>query len=96
MLRLLGDGRAWVKLTGPYRISTLAMPHADVDAFAHALVAAAPDRIVWGTDWPHVMVKSAMPNDADIADLVTNWLPDDAIRHRVLVENPARLYGFDG
>ena len=96
LLRLLADGRAWVKLTGPYRISTLAMPHADVDVFAHALVAAAPDRIVWGTDWPHVMVKGAMPNDADIADMLTNWLPDEAIRHRVLVENPARLYGFDG
>ena len=96
LLRLLADGTAWVKLTGPYRISTLAMPHADVDAFAQALVVAAPDRIVWGTDWPHVMVKGAMPNDADIADMLTNWLPDEAIRHRVLVENPARLYGFDG
>lgn len=96
LLRLLADGTAWVKLTGPYRISTLAMPHADVDAFALALVAAAPDRIVWGTDWPHVMVKGAMPNDAEIVDLLSNWLPDEATRHRVLVENPARLYVFDG
>lgn len=95
LLRLLQRGRAWVKLTGPYRISTSAMPHADVDTFAHSLVATAPDRILWGTDWPHVMVKGAMPNDGDIADLLGAWLPDATTRHRVLVENPTRLYGFD-
>ena len=92
--RLLSRGRAWVKLTGPYRISTGAMPHADVTPFAHTLLATAPDKIVWGTDWPHVMVKAAMPNDGDIADLLSTWIPDEELRRKVLVDNPARLYGF--
>lgn len=97
LLRLLRSGRAWVKFTGAYRISTGFAPHSDTDAFAHALVETAPDRIVWGTDWPHVMAKWSipMPNDGELADLVLNWIPDAAIRKRVLVDNPAALYGFD-
>ncbi|MDH5265474.1 MAG: amidohydrolase family protein [Betaproteobacteria bacterium] len=94
LLRLLESGRAWVKLTGPYRISAGTMPHADVAAFARELLRAAPDRVVWGSDWPHVMVKGAMPNDGDLADLLAGWIPDEALRRRVLVDNPARLYGF--
>ena len=70
------------------------MPHGDVTAFAHALLEHAPDRIVWGSDWPHVMVKGAMPNDGDLADMLAAWVPDEALRRRVLVENPARLYAF--
>ncbi len=87
-------GRCWVKLTGPYRISTGALPHADVTPFARALLRAAPDRVVWGSDWPHVMVKGPMPNDGDLADLLLDWIPDEDQRRRVLVDNPARLYGF--
>ncbi len=94
LLRLLKSGRAWLKLTGPYRISSGALPYDDVVAFAHAVVDAAPDRIVWGTDWPHVTVKGAMPNDGDLCDLLSAWVPDEATRRRVLVDNPARLYGF--
>ena len=94
LLRLAGEGRAWVKLTGPYRISTHPLPHGDVTPFAHALLEAAPGRVLWGSDWPHVMVKGAMPNDGDLADLLAAWVPDEALRRRVLVENPARLYGF--
>jgi predicted TIM-barrel fold metal-dependent hydrolase len=94
LLRLAAEGRAWVKLTGPYRISSRPLPHEDVTPFAHALLEAAPGRIVWGSDWPHVMVKGAMPNDGDLADLLAAWVPDEALRRRVLVENPARLYGF--
>jgi len=96
LLRLLRDGRAWVKFTGAYRISSQTLPHADTNAFAHALITTAPDRIVWGTDWPHVMTKWTipMPNDGAIADLLLNWIPDAALRRRVLVENPAMLYGF--
>ncbi len=93
MLRLMQRGKCWVKLTGPYRISTEALPHADTNAFAHALLEAAPEHVVWGTDWPHVMVKSAMPNDADLADLVLEWVPEK-LREQVLVQNPATLYGF--
>jgi 2-pyrone-4,6-dicarboxylate lactonase len=96
LLSLLRDGRAWVKFTGAYRISSQAMPHADTIPFAHALTAAAPDRIVWGTDWPHVMTKWTipMPNDGAIADLLLGWIPDDSLRRKVLADNPARLYGF--
>ena len=95
LLRLLGSGRAWAKLTGPYRISAGALPYADVIPFAQALVDKAPDRVLWGSDWPHVMVKGAMPNDGDLCDLLADWVPDEGIRRRVLVDNPAKLYGFD-
>lgn len=95
LLRLLGIGRSWVKLTGPYRISASALPYAGVTEMAQALLQAAPERIVWGTDWPHVMLKGVMPNDGDLADLLSTWLPDEQQRQQVLVDNPARLYGFD-
>ncbi len=94
LLRLVKSGRAWVKLTGPYRISPGPLPYPDIAAFAHALVDAAPERIVWGTDWPHVMLKGAMPNDGDLCDILLEWVPNEAARTKVLVENPARLYGF--
>lgn len=94
LLRLMKRGTAWVKLTGPYRISTRTLPHADTVPFAHALIAAAPERVIWGTDWPHVMVKGAMPNDGDLADLLLEWVPDAGVREQVLVTNPAQLYGF--
>jgi len=94
LLRMMQSGRAWVKLTGPYRISTQPLPHADTNAYAHALIKAAPQQVIWGTDWPHVMVKGAMPNDGDLCDLLGDWVPDAATRKQVLVDNPARLYGF--
>ena len=96
LLRLLRDGRAWVKLTGAYRISSQPLPHADTNEFAHAIMAAAPDRVVWGSDWPHVMTKWTlpMPNDGALADLLIDWVPDPALRQRVLADNPAALYGF--
>jgi 2-pyrone-4,6-dicarboxylate lactonase len=95
LLRLLKQGRSWVKLTGAYRISNTALPYPDVTDFAQALVQAAPTQILWGSDWPHVMLKGVMPNDADLADLLTRWIPDARQRHQVLVDNPARLYHFD-
>lgn len=94
MLALMRAGRCWVKLTGPYRISGQPMPYADVTPYAHALLEAAPRQVVWGTDWPHVMVKGGMPNDGDLVDLLTAWIPDATLREQVLVGNPARLYGF--
>ena len=94
LLRSMRGGRCWVKLTGPYRISTQPFPHRDVTPFAHALLDAAPGRVVWGTDWPHVMVKGRMPNDGDLCDLLSDWVPDPALCQRVLVDNPAALYGF--
>jgi 2-pyrone-4,6-dicarboxylate lactonase len=94
LLRLMKMGRAWVKFTGPYRISTQPLPHADTNAYAHALVAANPTRVLWGSDWPHVMVKNAMPNDGDLCDLLSGWIPNAATREQVLCGNPAALYGF--
>ena len=70
------------------------LPYADVAPIAHALVAAAPERLVWGSDWPHVMMKKRMPNDGDICDLLLDWVPDAAIRQVILADNPQRLYGF--
>ncbi len=94
LLRLMQAGRAWVKLSGPHRISTQPLPHADTNAYAHALIEAAPQQVIWGTDWPHVMVKTPMPNDGDLCDLLGDWIPDAKTRKQVLVDNPARLYGF--
>lgn len=94
LLGLLKAGRAWAKLTGPYRISHTGLPYADVLPLAHALLEAAPRQALWGSDWPHVMLKGPMPNDGDLADLLLDWIPDEGLRQRVLVENPARLYGF--
>jgi predicted TIM-barrel fold metal-dependent hydrolase len=95
LLRLLEAGRTWVKLTGPYRISAAPdLPYADVDAAAARLAQAAPERLIWGSDWPHVMMKKPMPNDGALADLLARWIPDARTRHRVLVENPIVLYGF--
>ena len=94
-LKIFAAGRMWVKMTAPYRITGLPlMPYADVEPFARALLQTRPDRVLWGSDWPHPHCPRAMPNDGEMFELVTGWLPDDATRHRVLVDNPARLYGF--
>jgi 2-pyrone-4,6-dicarboxylate lactonase len=94
-LAMLRDGFFWVKLTGPYRISArVKFPYDDVTAMAKAVIAAAPDRVVWGSDWPHVMVAADMPNDGDLLDALAEWAPDPVQRNRILVDNPARLYGF--
>ena len=95
LLRLLDGGRAWVKLTGPYRISAGGLPYADTDPFARALFDAAPDRLLWGSDWPHVMVKGEMPNDGDLCDILIHWAGDAETLEKVLVANPAALYGFE-
>ena len=79
---------------GPYFVSKNAPAYPDVTPMARALVAAAPDRIVWGTDWPHPGARALMPEDHVLADLLAQWVPDEAQRRKVLVENPARLYGF--
>ena len=63
-------------------------------AFARALVEAAPDRLVWGSDWPHVLLTTEMPNDGDLVDQIAEWVPDATARERILVGNAERLYGF--
>jgi 2-pyrone-4,6-dicarboxylate lactonase len=94
LLRLMKDGKAWVKLTAPYRLTLNEMPYPDTDLFAQALVNGAPERLVWGTDWPHVFIKTAMPDDKKLLALFERWVPDERQRRRILVDNPARLYNF--
>jgi len=92
---LLRDGRFWVKVCGPMRFSKEpGPPYSDAAPFARALLEAAPDRCVWATDWPHVRMAEVMPNDGDLVDLLANWCPHANVLRKVLVENPARLYGF--
>lgn len=93
VLRLLKQGH-WVKLSGAYRLSQQPPPYPDLTPYVQELVAARPDRIVWASDWPHAFVKGKMPNTTDLLDLLSEWIPDQAIRNRVLVDNPAALYGF--
>lgn len=94
LLRLLRGGRAWAKLSAPYRTSRTPMPHPDITPFARALADSVPHRLVWGTDWPHVRLDTAMPNDGDLVDLLADWVPDENIRKRILVDNAEELYGF--
>lgn len=93
MLRLVREGKCWVKLSGAYRMTSAPCPWHDTDEFAAALVQANPERLLWGTDWPHPSVQ-VMPNDGDLVNQIPTWLPTDALRQQVLVDNPARLYGF--
>jgi 2-pyrone-4,6-dicarboxylate lactonase len=96
LLRLLRRENVWAKLIGPYFLSDQAPQYADVTPFAQAVVKAAPDRVVWGTDWPHPAAAHGklMPNDGVLADIAAEWVPDEAQRKKVFVDNPARLYGF--
>lgn len=96
LLRMLETGRVWAKLSGPMRCSDQDPPYRDMLPFAHALVRHAPERLVWGTDWPHIsMWDEIMPNDADLLDLLLDQVPDQAVRNRILSDNPRKLYGFD-
>jgi 2-pyrone-4,6-dicarboxylate lactonase len=91
--RLLDRGNVWVKLSGTDRISKQKYPYADAVPFARDLAAHAPERVVWGTDWPHPN-HNAVPNDGELVDLIAEIAPDARTRHRMLVENPAKLFGF--
>lgn len=92
MLGLLRDG-GWVKLSGAYRLQP-EPPYAGTTRLARALVEAAPDRCVWGSDWPHVAHWTTMPNVGDLLDLLVDWVPDPVVRNRILTVNADRLYGF--
>jgi predicted TIM-barrel fold metal-dependent hydrolase len=83
--------RAWVKVSGAERVSSTGKPFRDAIPFGRALVEAAPHRMLWGTDFPHPNVKE-MPNDGESVDLFAEMVPDDALRTRILVNNPVKLY----
>jgi len=92
---LLVEGRAWLKLSGAYLNSAEGAPgYRETHAVARTWLAAAPDRLVWGSDWPHPTEETHKPDDARLFDLLAEWVPDAARRHAILVDNPARLYGF--
>ena len=94
LLAMLSDERAWVKLSGVERITASGSPpYGDVVPYIQALIATAPDRVLWGTDWPHPNVQH-MPDDGDLVDLLAAFAVDDSVYSRILVENPERLYPF--
>jgi D-galactarolactone isomerase len=97
LLQLLDNGRTYVKLSAPYEVSKVGLPHYDdVGALAKILVQTAPERMLWATNWPHPtpITASPKPGDADLLDMLLDWVPDEATRRKVLVDNPAQLYGF--
>jgi predicted TIM-barrel fold metal-dependent hydrolase len=94
LLHLMREQKAWVKMTGPYRICDGNLPYADMRAFNDAVIEANPAQLIWGSDWPHVMVKKQMPHDADLCDLFGTWVSDSALRKSILVDNPCILYDF--
>jgi predicted TIM-barrel fold metal-dependent hydrolase len=94
LLGLVRSEQCWVKLSAGYHHSDQAPPYPETIPLAHALVDARPDRLLWGSDWPHANHWGRMPNSSDLFDLLFEWVPDEAVRTRILVDNPARLYGF--
>jgi D-galactarolactone isomerase len=96
LLRLIDTGRCWVKLSAPYETSRTGAPgYADVSRLARSLVRHAPERMLWASNWPHPSAPpDARPDDAALLDLLLDWAPDAATRRRILVDNPAELYGF--
>lgn len=95
LLRLAGAGKAWVKLSGNYRVSIEKPDFSDAVPFAKALIDASPEHMVWGTDWPHPAMSDFMPDDGLLMDALFTYTDDPRIIKRILANNPATLYGFD-
>jgi 2-pyrone-4,6-dicarboxylate lactonase len=87
------DEKCWVKVCGCERVSSAGPPFTDAVPFARRIVETAPDRVIWGTDWPHPNVK-VMPNDGELVDLIPLFAPEAELQEKILVSNPARLFGF--
>jgi D-galactarolactone isomerase len=94
--RLVDTGRCWVKLSAPYETSKTGAPkYEDVSKLARALVKQAPERMLWASNWPHPgNRKPSPPDDLALLELLADWAPDEKVRHRILVDNPAELYGY--
>ena len=95
LLRLVDTGRFWVKLAAPYETSKVGPPHYDdVGRLAKVAAKAAPERMLWATNWPHPTPGIVKPDNAWMLDMLLDWIPDEAARRKALVDNPAELYGF--
>jgi 2-pyrone-4,6-dicarboxylate lactonase len=92
---LLDTGRGWVKFSGAYRMTGQADQYGAVLPLAQALAESYGERIVWGSDWPHVGQFAAMPDTTQLLDVLADWVPDEALRRQILVANAAAFYGFD-
>lgn len=95
LLELMRDEKFWVKVCGSDRITRLGPPYADAVPFAHDLVSRFPDRVLWGTDWPHPNARPPMPDDGALVGLLAAIAPSETPRRKLLVDNPARLYWND-
>ncbi|MEA2903723.1 MAG: 2-pyrone-4,6-dicarboxylate lactonase [Alphaproteobacteria bacterium] len=93
---LLGETHVWLKLSGADRLLARGARYEEIVALAQVLIARAPDRMIWGTDWPHsnVFQHGKIPNDGDLMSMMLDFAPDETVRRRILVDNPARLFGF--
>jgi 2-pyrone-4,6-dicarboxylate lactonase len=95
LLELARRGNTWIKISGANRVSATDLPpYHDVKPMAHALIEAAPERIMWGTDWPHPNKYVVNPNDGDLVDAFGDWVTDAAMRRKIMVETPAAFYRF--
>jgi 2-pyrone-4,6-dicarboxylate lactonase len=95
LLDLVRRGNTWVKISGANRVSATDLPpYDDVKPMALALIEAAPERIMWGTDWPHPNKYVVNPNDGDLVDAFGDWVTDGAVRHKIMVETPSAFYRF--
>lgn len=91
---LLDTGKVWVKLSGADRLSKTGVPFRDALPFARRLAEHAPERVLWGSDWPHVNLSGPMPDDGDLTDLISDIVPDARKRQWLLVDNPVACFGF--
>lgn len=95
-LKLLSDGDIWVKLSGVYRVTAQdSTDYSDVRPMVEALVSSNPERLVWGSDWPHPQIPVAMPDDTDLLRMFLEWVPEAEVQQKILVDNPGQLYHFD-
>jgi len=95
LLELVRRGNCWIKISGANRVSETDLPpYDDVKPMARALIEAAPERIMWGTDWPHPNKYLANPNDGDLVDAFGDWVPDDTMRRKIMVDTAAAFYRF--
>ena len=95
LLELMRKGNTWIKISGANRVSKTDLPpYDDVKPMAHALIEEAPDRVMWGTDWPHPNKYEANPNDGDLVNAFGDWVLDEELRQKIMVDTPASFYRF--